>query len=100
MGEVTFSIDENEELLKTVWPYLVKLRAGFVCQVCSYKPKAGLQDILAHHIVPVQLGGKYTLKNGKCLCDKHHSEAHRILLPAVKTSGHTEAIGKLRKQAV
>ena len=79
MVEVIFNIDENKELPQIVWSFLVKLRAEFICQTCSYEQIGITQEIYAHHRIPEVLGGLNTLKNGKCLCTSCHVKAHKAL---------------------
>ena len=65
---LTISFTPNEELPIEVWTYLVKRRAGFLCEDCG---KSGY--LAAHHITRPEDEGKPILRNGRCLCGKCHT---------------------------
>lgn len=74
-SDYSLTIKRNEELSIEGWTYLVKRRANFRCEDCSSK-----ENLISHHIIH-RPEGKNTLRNGKCLCSKHHGDAHKILIP-------------------
>ncbi len=67
----TFNIKGEVDLPFLVWEYLVKARADFRCEDCGTTV-----TLKAHHLRPLEGGGKNTLRNGKCICIScvHRSE--------------------------
>jgi len=65
-----------------LWALLVKLRAGFKCEVCGKAgepvkcyPDYNTGGLDAHHILGktgCRSKYRYELNNGICLCDNHH----------------------------
>jgi len=66
-------IGPQDNLPYGVWEHYVKKRAGFRCEDCG---KRGTKDkaLHAHHILAVEMGGKNTLENGKCVCSRCHGK--------------------------
>jgi len=53
------------------WSELIKIRAGYKCEVCG-KP-AGQCKLNSHHIIGRRnKTTRWDLRNGCCLCVKHH----------------------------
>jgi len=76
-----------ENNLQAQWSRQVKMKAGWVCEVCGEMDKELLES---HHIVPIKIepSKQYKLSNGKCLCIYHHAMAH--------PPGHTRHLIKAR----
>ena len=66
------------------WKQTLIFHLGHKCFVCGYN-----KIVEAHHIVPINDGGKTSVKNGILLCPNCHAEVHANLLDL------TEALVKL-----
>jgi 5-methylcytosine-specific restriction endonuclease McrA len=71
------TLDVDEELSLGMWTDLVKLRAGYKCQMCGLEQQDTTVSLIAHHIEPIREGGKNIMSNGMCVCSKCHSRCHR-----------------------
>lgn len=62
---------------RDIWRIAVKERDNHTCQNCgNVAPK----KIIAHHIVPIELGGKDDINNGISFCILCHLHIHWVLL--------------------
>ena len=52
----------------------VLTRAGYRCEQCG---KLGGAKMEAHHVIPLEYGGKHHPDNGQCLCVGCHVKIHR-----------------------
>ncbi len=59
------------------WGNAVKSRDNNTCQLCDgrYEP----DWLMAHHVVPVRIGGQNTLENGETLCPPCHKKIHSLI---------------------
>ncbi len=56
-----------------IWSKLVKRRAGYRCEVCGER-----KSVQSHHIISkTNRRLRYDLRNGACLCAKHHTLGNR-----------------------
>lgn len=85
--DIEFHVDDDTLLPRSVWQFLVKLRADWMCERCNEQPERRLQ---AHHKDENKVN--HRLSNGECLClschAKHHVKGHiATIVAARKASG-------------
>jgi predicted restriction endonuclease len=67
------SIDLNVEMCHLTFAQKVKEKADWKCELCHTTEPI---KVTAHHKIPKSKGGKSTLNNGICLCEKCHRKQH------------------------
>ena len=91
-GKMTrWVIRRKKENFKCVnaWKRALTEKYGHKCMLCDYNV-----IIEAHHIIPLNEGGKTSVDNGVLLCPNHHAEAHAGLFDLIALSKSGELLGK------